>query len=99
MLAGEDEQSAQQDRRLAGVEAQPGEDPPVLEVAEAVLDGSAPGGQGLAGLALGGSGLAGPGGLVAGDDDGMFGAGVQAGEAEVGDLLDSDSIVTGTVPT
>ena len=84
MLSGEDEQGAQQGGGLGWAEAQPGEDPPVLEVAEAVLDGCAGGGQGLAGLALGGCGLAGPGGFVAGDDDGVAGAGVQAGEAEVG---------------
>jgi hypothetical protein len=54
VLAGEDEQSAQQDRRLGGVEAEAGEDPPVLEVAEAALDGCAGGGQGLVSLPLGG---------------------------------------------
>jgi hypothetical protein len=41
VLASKDEQGAQQDGGLAGVEAEPGEDPPVLEVAEAVLDGGA----------------------------------------------------------
>jgi hypothetical protein len=69
---------------LAGLRAQPGEDPPVLEVAEAVLDGRAGGGQGLVSLPLGGSGLAGPGGFVAGDDDRVFGVGVQAREPEAG---------------
>jgi glycerate kinase len=52
VLAGEDEQGAQQDRRLAGVEAEAGEDPPVPEVAEAVPGGGAGGGQGLACRAL-----------------------------------------------
>ena len=84
MLAGKDEQGAQQGGGLGGAEAEAGEDPPVLEVAEAVLDGGAGGGQGLVSVALGGGGLARRGGLVAGDDDGVFGAGVQAGEAEVG---------------
>src|SRR5580700_1087482 len=68
---------------LAGLEAQPGEDPPVLEVAEAVLGWGA-GGQGLVSLPMGGGELAGRGGLVAGDDDRIFGVGVQPGEAEVG---------------
>jgi hypothetical protein len=52
--AGEDEQGAQQHGGVSGAEAEPGEDPPVLEVAEAVLDGCAGSGQGLAGLVLGG---------------------------------------------
>jgi hypothetical protein len=43
----------------------------VLEVAEAVLDGYASGGQGLDSLPLGGSRLAGRRGFPAGDDDGM----------------------------
>jgi hypothetical protein len=84
VLAGEDEQSAQEGGGLGGAEAEEGEYPPVLEVAEAVLDGGAGGGQGLVGVALGGGGLGGPGGFVAGDDDGVAGVGVQAGEAEVG---------------
>ena len=75
MLAGEDEKGAQHGGGLAGIEAEAGEDPPVPEIAEAVLDRGAGGGQGLVSVPLGGSGLAGPGGLVAGDDDGMFGAG------------------------
>jgi hypothetical protein len=50
-----------------------------------VLYGRAGSGQGLVGLALGGGRLAGPGGFVAGDDDRVFGVGVQAGEAEVGE--------------
>jgi hypothetical protein len=66
VLAGEDEQGPQHDGGPGGVEAQAGEDPPVL-VAEAVLDGGARGGQGLVSLPLGGCGLAGPGGFVAGD--------------------------------
>ena len=84
MLAGEDEKGAEQGGGLVGAEAEPGEDPPVPEVAEAVLDGSAGGGQGLVSLSLGGGEFAGRGGLVAGDDDRVFGVGVQAGEAEVG---------------
>jgi hypothetical protein len=84
VLAGEDEQGAQQDRRLGGIEAQPGEDPPVLQVAEAVLDGRAGGGQGPVSLPLGGGGLAGRGGFPAGDDNRVAGIGVQAGEPEVG---------------
>jgi hypothetical protein len=84
VLAGEDEQGAEQGGGLAGAEAEAGEDPPVLEVAEGVLDGCAGGGQRLVGVPLGGGGLAGPGGFVAGDDDRVFGAGVQAGEAGVG---------------
>ena len=84
MLAGQDEQGAQEGGGLGGAEAEPGEDPPVLEVAEAVLDGGAGSGQGLVGLALGGGGLAGRGCLVSGDDDGVAGVGVQAGEPEVG---------------
>jgi len=56
-----------------------------LRSLEAVLDGCAGGGQGLVSLALGGCGLAGPGGFVSGDDDGVAGAGVQAGEAGVGE--------------
>jgi hypothetical protein len=84
VLAGEDEQGAQHGGGLGGAEAEPGEDPPVLEVAEAVPDGCAGGGQGLVSVALGGSELARRGGLVAGDDDGIFGAGVQAGEAGIG---------------
>ena len=43
VLAGEDEQGAQHAGGLAGVEPEPGEDPPVLEAAEAVLDGGAGG--------------------------------------------------------
>lgn len=85
MLAGEDEQGAEQHGGLGGAEAQAGEDPPVLEVAEAVLDGGAGGGQGLVSLSLGGGRLGGPGGFVSGDDDGVFGVGVQAGEAEAGE--------------
>ena len=50
-----------------------------------MLYGRAGSGQGLVGLALGGGRLAGPGGFVAGDDDRVFGVGVQAGEAEVGE--------------
>jgi hypothetical protein len=73
VLAGEDEQGAQQDCRLAGIDADTGEAAPVLEVAEAVLDGSAGSGQGLAGLAPGGSGLAGPGGFVPGCFDASLG--------------------------
>jgi hypothetical protein len=84
VLAGEDEQGAEHGGGLAGVEAEPGEDPPVLEVAEAVLDRGAGGGQGLAGLPLGGGGPAGPGGFVPGDDDRVAGAGVQTGEPEAG---------------
>ena len=60
------------------------DDPPVLEVAEAVLDWGAGGGQGLVSLSLGGGGLAGPGGFVSGDDDRVVRVGVQAGEPEVG---------------
>jgi hypothetical protein len=37
VLAGEDEQGAQQGGGFGGVEAEAGEDPPVLEFAEAVL--------------------------------------------------------------
>jgi hypothetical protein len=85
VLAGEDEQGAQQGGGLAGVEAEASEAPPVLEVAEAVLDGRAGSGQGLVGLPLGGGRPAGPGGLVSGDDDRVVGVGVQAGEAEVGE--------------
>ena len=84
VLAGEGEQGAQQDRRLGGVEAEPGEDPPVLEVAEAVPGRGAGGGRGLAGVPLGRGRLAGRGGFPAGDDDRVFGAGVQAGEPEAG---------------
>src|SRR5512135_414983 len=84
VLAGEDEQGAQQHGGLAGVQAETGEDPPVLEVAEAVLDRGAGGGQGLVGVPLGGGGLAGGGGFPAGDDDRVAGVGVQAGEPEVG---------------
>ena len=40
VLAGEDEQGAAEHGGLGGVEAEPGDDPPVLEVAEAVLDGA-----------------------------------------------------------
>jgi hypothetical protein len=85
VLAGEDEQGAEQAGGLGRVGAEAGEDPPVLEVAEGVLDGGAGGGVGLVGLALGGGGPAGPGGFPAGDDDRVFGVGVQAGEAEVGE--------------
>jgi hypothetical protein len=46
-----------------------------------VLGGGAGDGQCL----VGGGGLAGPGGLVASDDDRVFGVGVQPGEAEVGE--------------
>lgn len=67
---------------------------PVLEVAEAVLDGGAGGGQGLVGLALGGGGFAVEGGFVAGDDDGVVGVGVQAGEAEVGEGAEPDPFDT-----
>lgn len=76
VLAGEDEQGAAEHGGLGGVEAEPGDDPPVLEVAEAVLDGGAGGGQGLVSVPLGGSGLAGRGGFPAGDDDGVLGVGV-----------------------
>jgi hypothetical protein len=69
VLAGEDEQGAEQSGGHGEAEAEPGEDPPVLEVAEAVLDRGAGGGQGLVSLALGGGRLGGPGGFVAGDDD------------------------------
>src|SRR6516162_5939527 len=85
VLASKDEQGAQQDGGLGGAEAEAGEDPPVLEVAEAVLDGSAGSGQGLVSVPLGGGGLAGPGGFPAGDDDRVVWVGVQAGEAEVGE--------------
>jgi hypothetical protein len=61
-----DEQGAKQDRRLAGIAVEPGEDPPVLEVAEAVLDRGAGGGQDLVSLPLGGGGLAGCGDLAGG---------------------------------
>jgi hypothetical protein len=80
VLAGKDEQCAQQDGGLGGAEAEAGEDPPVLEVAEAVLDGGAGCGQGLVSLPLGRGELAGPGGFPAGDDDRVVGVGVQAGE-------------------
>jgi hypothetical protein len=53
VLAGEDEQGAQHGGGPGGVEAEAGEDPPVLEVAEAVLDWGAGGGQGLVSLPLG----------------------------------------------
>jgi len=84
VLAGEDEQGAQEDGGVSGAEAEPGEDPPVLEVAEAVLDGGAGSGQGLVRVSLGGDRLAGPGGFVSGDDDRVVRVGVQAGEPEVG---------------
>jgi hypothetical protein len=54
VLAGEDEQGAQQGGGLAGVDVGAGEAPPVLEVAEAVLYRPAGSGQDLVGLALGG---------------------------------------------
>jgi hypothetical protein len=41
VLAGEDEQGAEQDRGFGGAEAEAGEDAPVLKVAEAVLDAGA----------------------------------------------------------
>jgi hypothetical protein len=56
VLAGEDEQGPQAGGGLGGAEAQPGEDPPVLEVAEAVLGWGA-GGQGLVSLPMGGGEL------------------------------------------
>lgn len=83
MLAGEDEQGAQQGGGAGGVEAEPGDDAPVLEVAEAVLDGGAGGGQGLVGVPLGGGELPARGSLAAGDDR-VIRVGVQAGEPEVG---------------
>jgi hypothetical protein len=85
VLAGKDEQGAQQHGGFAWVYAEPGEAPPVLEDAEAVLDGGAGGGQGLVRMPLGGGGLAGPGGFVTDDDDRVAGVGVQAGEAGVGE--------------
>ena len=65
MLAGQDEQGAQHGGGLAGVHAQAGEDPPVLEVAEAVPGWGAGGGLRLVGVPLGGGELAGPGGFAA----------------------------------
>jgi hypothetical protein len=44
VLAGEDEQGAQQGGGFAAVDAEAGEGAPVLEVAEGVLDGCAGGG-------------------------------------------------------
>jgi hypothetical protein len=86
VLAGEDEQGAQQHGGVSGAEAEPGEDPPVLEVAEAVLDWGAGGGQGLVRVSLGGGGLPGSGGFVSGDDDRVVRVGVEAGEPEVGQV-------------
>ena len=53
MLAGEDEQGAQYGGGPGGIEAEPGEDPPLLGVGEAVLDGGAGSGQGLVSVPLG----------------------------------------------
>ena len=54
MLAGEDEQGAQQGGGFGGVEAEPGEAAPVLEVTEAVPGGCVGGGQCLVRVPLGG---------------------------------------------
>jgi hypothetical protein len=80
VLAGEDEQRAEHGGGLGEVEAEPGEDPPVREVAEAVLDGCAGGGQGLVCLPLRGGGLAGPGGFPAGEAE--VGEGAEPGSTQ-----------------
>jgi hypothetical protein len=77
---------AQQHGGVSGAEAEPGGNPPVLEVAEAVLDWGAGGGQGLVRVSLGGGGLPGSGGFVSGDDDRVVRVGVEAGEPEVGQV-------------
>ena len=54
VLAGEDEQGAQQHAGVSRAESEPGEDPPLLEVAEAVPGWGTGGGQGLVRVSLGG---------------------------------------------
>lgn len=68
---------------MGGVGAELGEDPPVLEVGEAVLDRCASDGEYAVGFLLAGSELVGAAGVVAGNDHGVEYVVVQAAEAEV----------------
>lgn len=76
---------------MGGVGAEIGEDPPVLEVGEAVFDRGASGGQDAVRLLLPGGQLAVAGGLEAGDDDQVVGGVglVHAEEAQVGERAEA----------
>lgn len=78
------EERAQEGGGAGGVGAELGERVTRLDVGEAVLDGSATGGQEPVGVLLTVGELARAGGLVGGDDDRGVGVVVQVEEAEVG---------------
>ncbi|WP_435840969.1 hypothetical protein [Streptomyces flaveolus] len=86
---GQDEQCSQQRGRIAGGEPEFGEDTPVLQVGEGVFAGGPLSGDQLVGLLLCRGQRFVVGGLVAGDDDGTVGVGVQTDEAEVRDCAET----------
>jgi hypothetical protein len=89
LVVGQDEQGAQELGGVGGVHADFGQDAPVLQVREAVLDGCAFAADQPVDLLLGGGEWPAAGGFAAGDDDGVVGVIVQTDEAEVGDGAES----------